>query len=142
MAQTKDRFTYYVDDIAVADPPLGSWQTMDADDYAIPAAAGGLIMSVESDDVGIMTFRHGDGFDDWGPLSTNVDSDTLVQAPVGLNLANEWDEYMETADTDVAIAAWVKGNVSTVAPGQTLTLSFVLQGPSPVVATQTRPRVR
>ena len=65
---------------------------MDADDYSIPAAAGGLIMSVESPDVGIMTFRHGDGSDNWGPLSTNVDSDTLVQAPVGLNLANKWDE--------------------------------------------------
>lgn len=128
VAQTKDRFTYYVDNIAVADPPLDSWQTMDADDYAIPAAAGGLIMSVESDDYGIMTFRHGDGFDDWGPLSTNVDGDTLVQAPVGLNLANEWEEYMEIAKMDVAIAAWVKGNVSTVAPGQTLTLSFVATG--------------
>ena len=128
VAQTKGRFTYYVDDIVVADPSLGSWQTMDADDYAIPAAAGGLIMSVESDDYGIMTFRHGGGFDNWGPLSTNVDSDMLVQAPVGLNLANEWDEYMGIAKMDVAIAAWVKGNVTTVAPGDTLTLSFVATG--------------
>ncbi len=111
VAQTKGRFTYYVDDIVVADPSLGSWQTMDADDYAVPAAAGGLILSVESPSYGIMTFRHGDGFDDWGPLSTNVDGDTLAQAPVGLNLANEWDEYMEIASKDVAIAAWVEGMV-------------------------------
>ena len=128
VAQTKGRFTYYVNDIAVADPPLGSWQSMDADDYAVPAAAGGLILTVKSPNYGIMTFRHGDGLDNWGPLSTNVDSDTLVQAPVGLNLANEWDEYMEIDDTDVAIAAWVKGNVATIAPGQTLTLSFVATG--------------
>ena len=128
VAQTKGRFTYYVDDIVVADPSLDSWQTMDADDYAIPAAAGGLIMSVESDDYGIMTFRHGDGSDNWGPLSTNVDRDTLAQAPVGLNLANEWEEYMEIASKDVAIAAWVTGMVSTIAPGQTLTLSFVATG--------------
>ena len=128
VAQTKGQFTYYVDDIVVADPSLDSWQTIDADDYAIPPAAGGLIMSVESDDVGMMTFRHGGGLDNWGPLSTNLDSDTLAQAPVGLNLANEWDEYMEIAKMDVAIAAWVKGNVSTIAPGQTLTLSFVATG--------------
>ena len=128
VAQTKGRFTYYVDDIVVADPSLGSWQTIDADDYAIPAGAGGLIMRVESPDDGIMTFRHGDGLDNWGPLSTNVDDDTRLQAPVGLNLANEWYEYMEIASMDVAIAAWVTGMVSTIAPGQTLTLSFVATG--------------
>ena len=128
MAQTKGTFVYLDPYIPVADPSLGSWESFDADDYGIPAIAGGLIMHVESPAVGRMAFRHGDSYDNWGPNSTEIDNDSLFQAPVGINVANEWDEYMEFATDDVYIAAYVEGIVTAIAPGQTLTLSFVATG--------------
>ena len=70
VAQTKGSVVYYVTDMSVTNPPTGFWQTMDADDYGVLAAANGLIFrafnsSGDPDDDYKIGLRHGDSTDDW-----------------------------------------------------------------------------
>jgi len=104
VGQTKGSVVYYVDDLAVADPATGSFQEIDADDYGVPAAANGLILRVVS--IGgdeISGLRHGDSTDSWTP---DVGGGTHIQAGIGINESNVWDEYIEDTDVDVTIAAY------------------------------------
>ena len=86
---------YYSDDLAVADPATGSFQEIDADTYPVPAVANGLILRVTSTgDDRISGIRHGDSTDTWTP---DVGGGTHIQAAIGINDSNVWDEYIEDA---------------------------------------------
>ena len=43
VGQTKGSVVYYTDDIAVADPTLGSWQQLDADTDVTPAVSSDAV---------------------------------------------------------------------------------------------------
>jgi len=107
VGQTKGSVVYYHDDIAVTDPAIGSWATLDADTFSVPADANGLILTAEVTTVGDLGLRHGDSTDDW---NKRLLDDTHVQGGVGLNSANEWQEYMGVSGTDaeVLIAAYTR----------------------------------
>ena len=105
VGQTKGSVVYYSNDVDVADPATGPpFQELDADDYAVPAVANGLIFRVVStgrDE--ISGLRHGDSTDAWTP---DVGGDTHIQAAIGINDSNVWDEYIGDTDVDVTIAAY------------------------------------
>jgi hypothetical protein len=104
--QTKNSVNYYNLDAGVADPSIGSWQTMDADDYNVPATSNGLILYVDTNaGTHEMGFRHVGSTDDHNRDLTNK---THLQAGVGLNSANQWEEYMENIDDDVRIAGYTR----------------------------------
>ena len=94
VAQTKGSVVYYTDDTAVTDPTTGSWQQIDADTYGVPAAANGLIFRMENTSLVLdqrLSVRHGDSTDNW---NGNISQGTQLQAAVGINSANVWDEFM------------------------------------------------
>lgn len=107
VAQTKGSVVYYSNDLAVTDPATGSFQAIDADTYAVPAVANGLILSIEESGGNdtITNVRHGDSTDAWTP---DVGSDTHIQAAIGINDSNVWDEYIEDTAIDVTIAAYTR----------------------------------
>ena len=87
----------------VADPAVGSFQEIDADVYTVPAVANGLILRVVSASTQISGLRHGDSTDTWTP---DVGGGTHIQAAIGINDSNVWDEYIEHPAVDVTIAAY------------------------------------
>ena len=104
VGQTKGSVVYNLEDVAVTDPSIGSWQAVDADDYNVPAAANGLFLRVVStggDE--ISGIRHGASTDTWTP---DVGGDTHFMAGTGIESENLWDEYLEDTDVDVFIAAY------------------------------------
>ena len=106
VGQTKGSVVYYSDDLAVADPANGSFQEIDADTYSVPAVANGLILRVTSTgDARISGIRRGDSTDTWTP---DVGGGTHIQAAIGINDSNVWDEYIEDAEVDVTIAAYTR----------------------------------
>jgi hypothetical protein len=114
VAQTKGSVVYYVDDIQVADPPTGSWQELDADDYSVPSEASGLVFRVynnSSSNDRRIGLTHGDSTDSW---NTDIGNMTQFQASVGINDDNIWDEYMESTAVGVQIAAYTIGGDITV----------------------------
>ena len=108
VGQTKGSVVYYTNDIAVTDPTTGSYQAVDADTYSVPAVANGLIVHLEMDITAgdqKINLRHGDSTDDW---NGNISGGTHFQAGIGINDANELDEYMEDDTTDVYISAYTR----------------------------------
>ena len=103
VAQTKGSVVYNTNDVAVTDPAIGSFEELDADDYTVPAVANGLILRMVSSSSQIAALRHGDSTDSWTP---EVASDTHIQAAIGINDSNVWDEYIESNDVDVTIAGY------------------------------------
>ena len=104
VGQTKGSVVYFSNDVAVVDPATGSFQEIDADSYTVPAIATGLILRVVSTDADYISgLRHGDSTDSWTP---DVGGGTHIQAAIGINDSNVWDEYIEYADVDVTIAAY------------------------------------
>jgi hypothetical protein len=113
VGQTEGSVVYYVDDIDVSDPPTGSWQEVDADDYSVPAEASGLVLRLYNNGgkdrrLGV---RHGDSTDDW---NKEVGNGTHFQASIGINDDNIWDQYMSSTDGGVKIAAYTVGGSITV----------------------------
>lgn len=108
VAQTKGSVVYYVNNIAVTDPSIGSYQPIDADTYGVAAEANGLFLQVFTNSkVGPMKFRvrHADAT---GDFNGDLDKKHHTNAPVGLRDDNVWDEFMEETKTDVLIAAYTK----------------------------------
>ena len=104
VGQTKGSVVYFSNDVAVVDPATGSFQELDADSYTVPAIATGLILRVVSTDADYISgLRHGDSTDSWTP---DVGGGTHIQAAIGINDDNVWDEYIEDAAVDVTIAAY------------------------------------
>jgi hypothetical protein len=106
IGQTKSSVSFYVNDVGVANPTLGSWQKIDADNYAVPSAANGLFLYANNPDGSKreVAFRHGDSTDNWARKDVWANGD--FQAGIGLNSANEWGEFLEVATTNVQIAAY------------------------------------
>ena len=106
VGQTKESVVYYSNDLGVTDPATGSFQAIDADTYAVPAVADGLILRVVRTDADYISgLRHGDSTDAWAP---DVGTGTHIQAAIGINDSNAWDEYIGHADVDVTIAAYTR----------------------------------
>jgi len=107
VAQTKGSIVYYTDDTALPDITLDTWVSRDADDYSVPAEANGLLLTVDNTgSVDDMSFRHGDSTDNFSQKKLNGNQG--FQAPVAINGANEWGEYMGNTGLDVFIAAYTK----------------------------------
>ena len=109
IGQTKGSVKYYSLDIPVADPATGSWQTIDADTYNIPAAATGLILLTENSDKDNklrLSLRHGDNTTD--NYNGVIAGKNLFQSAVGLNSLNIWYEFMEDDKFDVYISAYTR----------------------------------
>jgi len=83
IGQTKGSVVYYLDDIAVADQAVGSWQEIDADDYGVPVEANGVFLRVEKDKKA--GFRHGNST---YSCTGKLEIDTHLQADTGL-----WSAY-------------------------------------------------
>jgi hypothetical protein len=109
IGQTKGSIGFYVDDLAVADPVLGSWQGIDADTYGVPGTANGLFLYAHNPDNGgrEIAFRHGDSVDDW--TRKDLWTGGHFQGAIGLNAGNVWDEFMQDSDTNVTIAGYTVG---------------------------------
>ena len=98
----------------MANPTTNSWQELDADTFAIPAAANGLIFRAENNDEESdlrLGFRHADSLDDW---NKDLGRGTHFQAAIGLRADNVWDQYVEEGDEEdegvsVSIAAYTTG---------------------------------
>ena len=120
VGQTKGSVVYYTDDIAVADPPTGSWQELDADDYGIPAAASGLIfLAVDTGDITTTTVT-GDVTEGWDEkasdyLSTigklgdvQTSDDTQFATDPGLYTSYEFNLNIPTNKTIVSVKVFVE----------------------------------
>ena len=108
VGQTKSSVVYYTNDTAATYPSVGSWQELDADTHSVPAEATGLIFLVEMDtDLGDgkVGLRHGDSTRDY---NSDVGSGTHLQAGIGINSSNVWDEYLELTSASVLIAGYTK----------------------------------
>ncbi|MCH8349223.1 MAG: hypothetical protein IIB29_03125 [Chloroflexi bacterium] len=107
VGQTKDSVVYYIEDVAVADPALDSWQELDADTYSVPTEANGLIFraGTTGGKARKAGFRHGDSTDDW---NGDIERRSHLQGGTGIRADNVWDEYLEHAQVDVFIAAYTK----------------------------------
>jgi hypothetical protein len=105
MGQTKGSVVYYTDDIAATNPATGSWATLDADTFSVPAEANGLILTAEVATAGDLGLRHGDSTDDW---NKRILDDTHVQGAAGINSDNQWQEYLGEAGSGVFIAAYTR----------------------------------
>lgn len=108
VGQTKGSVVYYTLDISVANPPLSSWQELDADDYGILPRANGLIFHVATQGPNkLLSFRHGDSTDTWNGVSGG--NRYQLQAAAGLTVSgNVWDQYQEADGAGVAIAAYTR----------------------------------
>ena len=111
VGQTKGSVVYYTNDIAVADPTLGSWQQLDADIDVAPAVSAdavGLLFWAENTDAGAdhrASVREGGSTDDW---NGDIQRDTHLQAVVGINSANTWDEFLEDGSVNVSVAGYTR----------------------------------
>ena len=71
----------------------------------VDASANGVILRIENNqnkrnELGL---RHEDPTDDW---DKSIASNAHLQDPAGLNATSEWDEYMNSTNVDVSIAAY------------------------------------
>jgi len=71
----------------------------------VGASANGVTPRIENNqnkrnELGL---RHGDSTDDW---EKSIASNAHLQGPAGLNATSEWDEYMNSTNVDVSIAAY------------------------------------
>ena len=111
VGQTKGSVVYYTDDVAVADPTLGSWQQLDADTDVSPAVSSdavGLILWAENTDTGVdyrASFRQGGSSDDW---NGDIQRNTHLQAAVGISNANTWDELLENGAINISVAGYTR----------------------------------
>ena len=108
VAQTKGSVVYYINDIAVGDPPqFNKWRELDADDYAVDPSANGLIflLEVPGNQDRKVAVRHGDSKDNW---EKRLDSNIHLQGAAGLNDANRWDIFIEDTDVETFIAAYTR----------------------------------
>jgi len=107
VAQTMGSVVYYVDDIAVADPPFNIWTQLDADDspYLVDDAAVGLVFLLEAGAPKKIGLRHGDSTDDW---NNKVEENHHIQGAVGLNIANRWYTFIENTTAQTYIAAYTR----------------------------------
>ncbi|MEE8363918.1 MAG: hypothetical protein V3S18_07605, partial [Dehalococcoidia bacterium] len=108
VAQTKGSVVFYTDDIALTDPPIKSWEPMDADDYGIPDAANGVVLYAQNHDnkAKDIAFRKAGSSDDW---EKRVWPAGHIQGLVGIDAANVWEEFIEKDNADVFIAAYTTG---------------------------------
>ena len=69
IAQTKGSVVYNLEDVLAADPNVGSWQAIEADNYNVPEAANGVFLRIENRDSGdrVASIVHGDLTDAWTP---------------------------------------------------------------------------
>ncbi len=93
VGQTKGSVVYYTNDLAATDPVTGVWTSLDADAFGVDAVANGLLLHAEITNESDMGFRRGDSTDIW---NMRLPASSHVQAAVGINSANLWDEYMGT----------------------------------------------
>lgn len=108
LAYTRGSMGFYIVDIPVVDPTIGSWQEIDADDYGIPTKANGVVLHYdgEKDNSWALGFRHGDSTDD---REKDVIGDSHYQAAVGLNTPeNVFEMFMENNQSNVWIAAYTQ----------------------------------
>ena len=105
VGQTKGSVVYYADNLAATDPVTGVWDTLDADTFGVDTTANGLLLHAEVANESDIGFRHGDSTDNW---NKKLPASSHVQAAVGINSDNLWDEYMEDIDTDVSIAGYTR----------------------------------
>lgn len=111
VGQTKGSVVFYTDDVAVADPTLGSWQQLDADTDVSPAVSSnavGLIFWAENTDNGAdyrASFRQGGSSDDW---NGDIQRNTHLQAAVGISNANTWDELLENGAINISVAGYTR----------------------------------
>ena len=111
VGQTKGSVVYYTDDVAVADPTLGSWQQLDGDTDVAPAVSSdavGLLLWAENTDAGAdhrAGFRKGGSTDDW---NGDLQRGTHLQAAVGIDSANNWDEFLENGAINVSVAGYTR----------------------------------
>ena len=87
IAQTKGSVVYNLEDVLAADPNVGSWQAIEADNYNVPEAANGVFLRIENRDSGDPGGQHSsrglDGCVDprtWGTtlISWRVPESTLT----------------------------------------------------------------
>lgn len=105
VGQTKGSVVYYSDDLTVTNPATGSWATLDADTFSVPADANGLILTAEVATAGDLGLRHGDSTDDWNKRMLDA---THLQGAVGINSDNQWQQYLGETDSGVFIAAYTR----------------------------------
>ena len=69
IAQTKGSVVYNLEDVLAADPNVGSWQAIEADNYNVPEAAKGVFLRIENRDSGdrVASIVHEDSTDAWTP---------------------------------------------------------------------------
>ncbi|MCH8235390.1 MAG: hypothetical protein IIC29_04610 [Chloroflexi bacterium] len=108
VASSDRSLVFYVDDVAITDPTLNSWQPIDADTYSVPDGASGLFLYVQNNtnqrnDFGVRKVGSTDDFD------KGIWSDGHLQGPVGLDSTNTWEEYLSSSNVDVSIAAFTAG---------------------------------
>jgi hypothetical protein len=108
VASVDQSMVFYVDDIAVTDPTVNSWQSIDADTYSVPDGASGLFLYAQNNqkkrnDFALRKVGSADDFD------KGLWSDGHLQGVVGLDSANNWEEYISSANVDVSIAAYTTG---------------------------------
>ena len=105
VGQTKGSVVYYSDDLAATDPVTGVWVSLDADTFGVDTTANGLLLHAEVANNSDIGFRHADSTDNW---SKKLPAGSHVQAGVGINSGNLWDEYMEDLGTDISIAGYTR----------------------------------
>ena len=105
VAQTKGSVVYYTDDLTATDPVTGVWTSLDADTFGVDITANGLLLHAEVTNEADIGFRHGDSTDNW---NKKLPASSHVQAMVGINSSNLWDEYMEDLGTDISIAGYTR----------------------------------
>jgi hypothetical protein len=108
IARSDRSLVFYTDDVAVTDPSIGSWQSIDADTYSVPDGASGLFLYAANNqnkrnDFGVRKVGSTDDFD------KGLWSDGHLIGPVGLDSENAWEEYLGATNVDISIAAYTTG---------------------------------
>jgi len=105
VGQTKGSVVYYANDLAATDPVTGVWTSLDADTFGVDTTANGVLLHAEVANESDIGFRHADSTDNW---NKKLPAGSHVQAAVGINGSNLWDEYMEDLGTDISIAGYTR----------------------------------
>ena len=105
VGQSKGSVGYYTNDIIATNPGTGIWSSLDADTFGVDAAANGLLLHVEMTNESDISFRHPDSTDN---LVKKLPAGSHVQAAVGLNTGNLWEERLEDPLTIISIAAYTR----------------------------------
>ena len=105
VGQTKGSVVYYTNDLVATDPVTGVWASLDADTFGVDTTANGLLLHAEVANESDIGFRHADSTDNW---NKKLPAGSHVQAAVGINSSNLWDEYMEDLGTDISIAGYTR----------------------------------